>query len=104
MVSSMAKGEADLIATSLTLTSVRPLASQLEKHKRISNDESKEGGFLLGKYRNLEHEVDLVREIQVDRRANYLNNELEEHKSSLEWADRLRRNAEQGFRDGSSSS
>ena len=48
--------------------------------------------------------MDLVREIQVDRRANYLNNELEERKSSLEWADRSRRNAERGLRDGSSSS
>ena len=44
-----------------------------EEQKRIGNDESKERGFLLGKYRNLEHEVDLAREIQVDRRTNYLN-------------------------------
>ena len=80
------------------------MASQLEKQKRIGNDESKERGFLLGKYRNLEHEVDLAREIQVDRHANHLNNELEERKSSLEWADRSRRNAERGLRDGSSSS
>ena len=48
MVSSLAKGEADLIATSLTLTPVRHLASQLEEQKRIGNDESKERGFLLG--------------------------------------------------------
>ena len=34
--------------------------------------------------------------IQVDRRANSLNNELEECKMSLELADRSRRNAEQG--------
>jgi len=33
--------------------------------------------------------------IQVDRRANSLNNELEECKMSLELADRLRRNAKQ---------
>ena len=37
--------------------------------------------------------------IQVDRRANSLNNELEECKSSLELADRSRRNAEQGGRN-----
>ena len=79
-------------------------SQRAEEQKRIGNDKSKERGFLLGKYRNLEHEVDLVREIQVDRRANYLNNELEERKSSLEWADRSRRNAERGLRDGSSSS
>ena len=96
-MSSLAKGEIDLIATSLTLTSVRHL-------KRIGNNDSRECGFLLGKYRSLEHEVGLARGIQVDRRANYLNNELEERKSSLEWADRSRRNAERGLRDGSSSS
>ena len=37
--------------------------------------------------------------IQVDRRANSLNNELEECKSSLELADRSRRNAEQELSD-----
>ena len=37
--------------------------------------------------------------IQVDRRANCLNNELEECKSSLELADRSRRNAEQELSD-----
>ena len=38
------------------------MTSQLEEQERIGNDESKECGFLLCKYRNLEHEVDLARE------------------------------------------
>merc|ERR1712045_339611 len=38
------------------------LHAQLEEQKRIADDESKERTFLLGKYRNLEHEVDTVRE------------------------------------------
>ena len=37
--------------------------------------------------------------IQVDRRANSLNNELEECKMSLELADRSRRNAKQELSD-----
>merc|ERR1711976_574393 len=37
------------------------LTAQLEETKKIADDESKERGFLLGKYRNLEHEVDLTR-------------------------------------------
>jgi len=38
------------------------LSSQLEETKKIADDESKERGFILGKFRNLEHEVDLMRE------------------------------------------
>merc|ERR1712176_346361 len=38
------------------------LTTQLEEVKKISDDESKERGFILGKFRNLEHEVDLMRE------------------------------------------
>merc|ERR1719225_2311715 len=41
------------------------LTGQLDETKKVSDDESKERGFLLGKYRNLEHEVDLTRE-QLD--------------------------------------
>merc|ERR1712168_1144821 len=37
------------------------LTTQLEEVKKISDDESKERSFLLGKFRNLEHEVDLTR-------------------------------------------
>jgi len=37
------------------------LTAQLEETKKVSEDESKERSFLLGKYRNLEHEVDLTR-------------------------------------------
>merc|ERR1712106_1050583 len=37
------------------------LVTQLEETKKISDDESKERSFLLGKFRNLEHEVDLTR-------------------------------------------
>merc|ERR1719310_343901 len=37
------------------------LQAQLEETKKVSEDESKERSFLLGKYRNLEHEVDLTR-------------------------------------------
>jgi len=37
------------------------LQSQLDETKKVSEDESKERHFLLGKYRNLEHEVDLTR-------------------------------------------
>merc|ERR1712198_478161 len=35
--------------------------AQLEETRKISEDESKERTFILGKYRNLEHEVDLTR-------------------------------------------
>ena len=38
------------------------LAAQLDKQKRIVDDENGERGFLLGEYRNLEHEVDLALE------------------------------------------
>merc|ERR1719474_283617 len=37
------------------------LTAQLEETKKVSEDESKERSYLLGKYRNLEHEVDLTR-------------------------------------------
>merc|ERR1712109_12247 len=37
------------------------LTAQLEETKKVSEDESKERTFLLGKYRNLEHEVDLTK-------------------------------------------
>lgn len=46
-----------------TLEKVRAnLAAQLDEQRRIADDESKERSFLLGKFRNLEHEVDLIRE------------------------------------------
>merc|ERR1719251_403384 len=38
------------------------LGTQLEETKKVADDECKERGFLLGKYRNQEHEVDLPRE------------------------------------------
>merc|ERR1719281_2042489 len=38
------------------------LSAQLEETKKIADDESKERGFILGKFRNLEHVVDLMRE------------------------------------------
>merc|ERR1712016_577859 len=38
------------------------LQAQLGETKKVSDDECKERGFLLGKYRNQEHEVDLTRE------------------------------------------
>merc|ERR1719350_975946 len=41
------------------------LGSQLTETKKLSDDEAKERGFILGKFRNLEHEVDLTRE-QLD--------------------------------------
>ena len=34
----------------------------MDEQNRIADDEAKERSFLLGKYRNLEHEVDLLRE------------------------------------------
>merc|ERR1719320_1343408 len=37
------------------------LVTQLDETKKIAEDESKERSFLLGKFRNLEHEVDLTR-------------------------------------------
>ncbi len=33
------------------------LQAQLDEQRRIADDEAKERSFLLGKYRNLEHEV-----------------------------------------------
>lgn len=38
------------------------LANQLDEQRRVADDEAKERQFLLGKFRNLEHEVDLLRE------------------------------------------
>jgi len=38
------------------------LSAQLEEQRRIADDEAKERSFLMGKYRNLEHEVDTTRE------------------------------------------
>ena len=38
------------------------LVAQLEETKKISEDESKERTFLLGKFRNFEYEVKLTRE------------------------------------------
>jgi len=38
------------------------LGTQLEETKKVADDEAKERGFILGKFRNLEHEVDLTRE------------------------------------------
>merc|ERR1712198_521276 len=38
------------------------LTAQLDEQKKISDDECKERTFLLGKFRNLEHEVDTTRE------------------------------------------
>ena len=53
----------ELDNNNMTLQKIRAnLAAQLDEQKRIADDESKERGFLLGKYRNLEHEVDLARE------------------------------------------
>ena len=44
------------------------LQAQLGETKKVSDDECKERGFLLGKYRNQEHEVDLTRE-QLEEEA-----------------------------------
>jgi len=44
------------------------LQAQLGETKKVSEDESRERGFLLGKYRNQEHEVDLTRE-QLEEEA-----------------------------------
>jgi len=38
------------------------LTAQLDEQRKIADDEAKERAFLLGKYRNLEHEVDSTRE------------------------------------------
>merc|ERR1719495_2533748 len=38
------------------------LNAQLDEQKKIADDEAKERVFLLGKFRNLEHEVDTTRE------------------------------------------
>ena len=37
------------------------LASQLDEQKRIADDEARERVALLGKYRNMEHELDSMR-------------------------------------------
>jgi myosin heavy chain 6/7 len=53
----------ELDNNNMTLHKIRAnLASQLDEQKRIADDESKERSFLLGKFRNLEHENDLARE------------------------------------------
>ena len=65
----------------MTLQEIRAnLASQLEEQERIGNDKSKERGFLLGKYRNLEHEVDLARE-QLEKEKVLMQITIEEMNS-----------------------
>merc|ERR1719373_441732 len=53
----------ELDNNNMVMTKIKAtLTTQLEEVKKISDDESKERGFILGKFRNLEHEVDLMRE------------------------------------------
>merc|ERR1711963_285015 len=52
----------ELDNNNMVMTKIKAtLTTQLEEVKKISEDESKERSFLLGKYRNLEREVDLTR-------------------------------------------
>jgi myosin heavy chain 6/7 len=44
------------------------LTAQLEEQRKIADDEAKERTFLLGKFRNMEHEVEAVRE-QLEEEA-----------------------------------
>ncbi|MFO0005859.1 MAG: hypothetical protein ACK559_32510, partial [bacterium] len=44
------------------------LTAQLEEQRKIADEEAKERAFLLGKFRNLEHEVDTTRE-QLEEEA-----------------------------------
>merc|ERR1719414_1897254 len=53
----------ELDNNNMVMTKIKAtLTTQLGETKKVSDDECKERGFLLGKYRNQEHEVDLTRE------------------------------------------
>ena len=53
----------ELYNNNMVLGKIRgTLVAQLEETKKISEDESKERTFLLGKVHNIEHEVDLIGE------------------------------------------
>jgi len=57
------RGIEELDNTNMVLGKAKAtLSTQLDETKKISDDESKERSFLFGKYRNLEHEVDMTRE------------------------------------------
>lgn len=45
------------------------LQAQLEEQRRLGDDEAKERSFLLGKFRNLEHEYDLARDSLEEEHA-----------------------------------
>jgi len=48
----------ELDNNNMTLQKIKStLSAQLEEQNRLADDEAKERSFLLGKYRNLEHEV-----------------------------------------------
>ena len=48
----------ELENNNMTLQKIRAtLAAQLDEQRRIADDEAKERQFMLGKFRNLEHEV-----------------------------------------------
>ena len=61
------------------------LVGQLDEQQKIGNDESKERSFLLGKFRNLEHEVDSVRE-QLEESAQAKADALRQLQKSVQEA------------------
>merc|ERR550532_742940 len=59
----------ELVNNNMVMSKIKStLQAQLGETKKVSDDECKERGFLMGKYRNQEHEVDLTRE-QLEEEA-----------------------------------
>merc|ERR1712029_1188292 len=91
------------------------LQTNLEEAKNVADNEARERHLLLGKYKNLEHELDGIKEnledeqrskevareqlLVADRKAHAMTNALEEARSLLEQADKARRNAETELSD-----
>ena len=71
------------------------LASQLEEARRAADDESKERMVLLGKYKNLEHEIDGVR-AQLDEESGAKDDVSRQLGKAIQESDMWRTKFEQG--------
>merc|ERR1712212_1348835 len=65
------------------------LASQLDEAKRVADDEAKERHSLLGKYKNLEHALDGMRE-QMDEESSSKDDALRQLNKAAQEGDMWR--------------
>ena len=70
------------------------LMSQLDEAKMVSNDEARERLALLGKYKNLEHELDSMKE-QLDEETGMKEDTLRQLSKALQESDMWRTKYEQ---------